>query len=260
MPIMLVLLALGGLAVGSFLNVVIVRVPAHESLLRPRSHCPYCEAPIAARDNIPILSWFLLRGKCRACGEDIPLGYPLVEAANAVLWVLAGLRFGVDWPTPAFAALFSVLLALSVIDLELYLLPDRITYPSIVASLVILAGLSFVATDNPKGAILGALIGGVGYAGFLAVTLVAYELVAHKEGMGIGDIKLAVVLGLWIGWLHPILVIHAIILAGVLSVVVGGIALVVRRTSQPYPFGPWLAIGAIVVILASSPLLDAAGL
>ena len=78
--------------------------------------------------------------------------------------------------------------------------------------------------------------------------------------MGIGDIKLAVVLGLWIGWLHPILVIHAIILAGVLSVVVGGIALVVRRTSQPYPFGPWLAIGAIVVILASSPLLEAAGL
>lgn len=254
--LLLPLLAFGGLLVGSFLNVVIVRVPSGESVLRPRSRCPRCEAPIAWRDNVPVLSWLLLRGRCRACGEPIPVGYPLVEVANAVLWVAAGLRFGASWELVPYLGFFSVLLALSVIDLELYILPNRITYPSIVVSLVAVVPLSYLAKDDPGRAIRGALIGGVGYLLFLGVTLIAYELIVHKEGMGMGDVKLAGLLGIWIGWIDPILVLYGLIAASVIGLVVGAAILVVRRSSQPYPFGPWLAIGAIVVILASAPILE----
>lgn len=256
--LLLVILALFGLVVGSFLNVVIVRVPSGESLMRPPSRCPQCEVAIAPRDNIPVVSWLLLRGHCRSCGKEIPAGYPLVEAANAVLWVLAGLRFGASWELVPFALFFSVLLALSVIDLELYILPNKITYPSVLVSLPVLVVVSYLGSDNPGGAILGAVIGGVGYALFLGITLIAYELIVRKEGMGMGDVKLAALLGLWVGWIHPILVLYALIAASVLGLVVGAGILIVRRESRPYPFGPWLALGALVVILASNPILDRA--
>jgi leader peptidase (prepilin peptidase)/N-methyltransferase len=258
--LLLVILGVFGLAVGSFLNVVIVRVPSKESLLTPPSQCPLCETPIATRDNIPVLSWLLLRGKCRSCREPIPVGYPLVEAGNAFLWVVAGLRFHSIPVAVGFALFFSVLLALSVIDLELSILPDRITLPSAVASMVLLTVLAFVATGNPKGAILGAVIGGVGYSLFLFVVLIGFELIAHKEGMGFGDVKLALVLGLWLGWIHPILVLFSLIAASFTGLLVGVGYLVVRRKSMPFPFGPWLAIGAVGVILAARPILSVYGL
>jgi leader peptidase (prepilin peptidase)/N-methyltransferase len=254
--VLLPLLAIAGLLVGSFLNTVIVRVPSGQPVLRPGSRCPRCEAPIAWRDQVPVLSWLLLRGRCRACEESIPVGYPLVEVANAALWVAAGLRFGASWELLPYAVFFSVLLALSVIDLELYLLPNRITYPSIVVSLVVIVPLSYLATDDPGRAIRGALIGGFGYLLGLGLTLIAYELIVHKEGMGMGDVKLAGLLGIWIGWIDPILVLYGLIFASIIGLVVGAVILVIRRSSQPYPFGPWLAIGAVVVILASNPVLD----
>lgn len=255
LPILLPVLALFGLVVGSFLNVVIVRVPSGESIVRPPSRCPQCEQPIAGRDNIPVVSWLLLKGRCRSCGESIPAGYPLVELGNAVLWVLAGVRFGASWETLPYALFFSVLLALSVIDLELYILPNKITYPSVLVSLAAVVPLSFLATDEPANAILGAVIGGVAYAGFLGITLIAYELIVRKEGMGMGDVKLAALLGIWIGYLNPFLVFYALMAASVVGLVVGAAILVVRRASQPYPFGPWLALGAIVAILFSDQLL-----
>lgn len=255
---LLPLLAVFGLVVGSFLNVVIVRVPSGGSVVRPASKCPLCEAEIRPRDNIPVLSWVLLRGRCRSCGEPIPVGYPLVEAGNAVLWVAAGLRFEATWEVVPYAVFFSVLLALSVIDLELYILPNKITYPSVLVSLVAVVPLSYLAVDKPGRAILGAVIGGVGYALFLGITLIAYELIVHKEGMGMGDVKLAALLGIWVGWIDPLLVLYALIAASVIGLVVGAGILIVRRASQPYPFGPWLAVGAVVVILASRPILDRA--
>ncbi|CAN5641957.1 A24 family peptidase [soil metagenome] len=257
--LLLVLLAVIGLVIGSFLNVVIVRVPSGESLVRPPSKCPQCEAPIAPRDNIPVLSWLLLRGRCRSCSEPIPAGYPLVELANAALWVLAGVRFGAGWVLVAYAVLFSVLLVLSVIDLELYILPNKITYRAILAS-VVAVPLVARAVDDPSSAMWGALIGGVGYAGFLLVTLLAYELIVHKDGMGMGDVKLAVVLGIWVGFLSPYLVLFALIAASVIGLVVGAGIFLVRRASQPYPFGPWLAVGAVAVILTSRQILDAYGM
>jgi leader peptidase (prepilin peptidase)/N-methyltransferase len=151
---------------------------------------------------------------------------------------------------------FSVLLALSVIDLELYILPNKITYPSVLVSVVAVVPLSYLAVDEPGEAILGALIGGVAYALFLGITLVAYELIVHKEGMGIGDVKLAALLGIWVGWIEPLLVLYALVAASIVGLVVGAAILFVRRASQPYPFGPWLAVGAVAVILASQPILD----
>jgi leader peptidase (prepilin peptidase)/N-methyltransferase len=253
--LLLTFLALFGLAVGSFLNVVIVRIPSGDSLLHPPSRCPLCETAIAPRDNIPVVSWLLLRGRCRSCSEPIPVGYPLVEAANAALWVIAGLRFGLTAPLLPFALLFSVLLALSVIDLELYILPNKITYPSILASLVIIPILSFAVADDPVGSILWALIGGFGFAGILAITLIAWELIVHKEGMGLGDVKLAVLLGLWSGWIHPVLPLLALVASSIIGLVAGVAIMIVRRESRAFPFGPWLALGTIVVILAATPIL-----
>lgn len=258
--VLLPLLGIFGLAVGSFLNVVIVRVPSRESVLHPPSKCPQCEQPIAPRDNIPVVSWLLLRGRCRSCGKEIPAGYPLVELSNAVLWVIAGLRFGASWELLPYAAFFSVLLALSVIDLELYLLPDRITYPTAVVSALVVVPLAFAVDDDPWSRILAALLSGIGYAAFLWVTLIGFELVAKKQGMGFGDVKLALSLGIWIGWIHPVLVLYSLIAASILGLIVGVAVLAVRKKSRPYPFGPWLALGAIVVILASDPILEAARL
>lgn len=258
--LLLVLLAVFGLAVGSFLNVVIVRVPSDESVLSPPSKCPMCEKPIARRDNIPVLSWILLKGKCRNCGEPIPAGYPLVEAGNAVLWVLAGVAFGASaWVIP-YALLFSVLLALSVIDLELYILPNRITYPTILVSLVAIPVLALLFADDPASAILGAVIGGIAFAGFLLVMLLGWELIMRKEGMGMGDVKLAVILGLWLGLINPLLCLFALIASSLIGLVVGVGILFVRKESRPFPFGPWLAIGTILVILFSGPILRVYGI
>jgi leader peptidase (prepilin peptidase)/N-methyltransferase len=153
--------------VGSFLNVVIVRVPSGESVLHPPSKCPQCEQSIAPRDNIPVISWLLLRGHCRSCGTDIPAGYPLVELANAALWVIAGLRFGASWELLPYAVLFSVLLALSVIDLELYILPNRITYPSIVVSAIAVVPSCRSRRPTTRAATSCRRSWGLGYAGFL---------------------------------------------------------------------------------------------
>ncbi len=253
--LLLVLLAVFGLAVGSFLNVAIVRIPSGESILSPPSKCPLCEQAIAPRDNIPIVSWLLLKGKCRNCGEPIPAGYPLVEATNVVLWVLAGLRFGDTIWVIAYALLFSVLLVLSVIDLELYILPNRITYPSIIVSAVAIPVLAFAVLDDPAAAILGAAIGAIGFAGFLLVLLLAWELILRKEGMGMGDVKLAVLLGMWLGLINPLLCLFALIASSVIGLIVGIAILVVRKESRPFPFGPWLALGTILVILFSGPIL-----
>jgi len=184
------------------------------------------------------------------------VGYPLVEIANVVLWGLAAARFGLSWELIAYLALFSVLLALSVIDIELYLLPNKITYPAILLSIAAVPVFAFLASDSPGSTIRSAYLGGVGYAGFLLITLLLYELIVRREGMGMGDVKLAVLLGLWVGWIHLFLVIYAMIFACVLGAVVGLVILVVRRSSRAFPFGPWLAIGAIGAILVSQPILE----
>lgn len=244
------------LAVGSFLNTLIVRAPTEEKILSPGPRCQSCDARLGARDLVPVVSWVASRGRCRHCDGEIAVGYPLVEIANVVLWALAAARFGATWDLPVYLVLFSVLLALSVIDLELYLLPNRITYPSIVASIVLVPVLSFALREDPAWAITSAYVGGFGYALFLLVMTVVFEFFLRKEAMGMGDVKLAVVLGIWVGWIHLVLVVYALLFACLLGVVVGGVVLVVRRESRAFPFGPWLAIGAVAAILYSDRILD----
>ncbi|QYG93106.1 prepilin peptidase [Iamia sp. SCSIO 61187] len=250
MPVVgLVGLGLGGLVVGAFLNVVIVRLPDGDSLLGP-SRCPECETPIRRRDAIPVLSWILLRGRCRSCGEPIPAGYPLVELANAVLWVGAGLRFGPSWALVPMLVLVSTLLAQSVIDLELYRLLDKITFPVLGASVVLIAAASALEGDPTRVGM--AVLGGVAYGAFLGVP--AFVM---PRGMGLGDVKLALLLGLFLGWLHPVLILFSLIIACGLGIVVGLLVLVARRgKSEPFPFGPWLALGCVLALLFSDPLLD----
>lgn len=249
--VLYVFLGLGGLAVGSFLNVVIVRMPDDDaSLLRPASKCPQCETAILGRDNIPVVSFVLLRGKCRSCREPIPLGYPLVEGANAVLWIAAAARFGFTWALIPFLLLFSTLLAQSVIDLELYRLLDRITFPVFGISLALIVAVSVIEGDPRQ--VVPAVIGAVGYFLFLFIPALIYP-----RGMGLGDVKLALLMGLFLGWVNPLLCLYAVIAACLLGLVAGAILYFARgRKSAEFPFGPWLALGCVVVLFLSGTILD----
>lgn len=250
---------LAGLLFGSFANVIVHRVPRKESLVRPRSRCPACGARIRAADNVPVVSWILLRGRCRHCGAPIAWRYPLVEALTAVLFALAVLRIPdgdhpahTQWDLLAYLPFLFVLVPLSFIDLEHKILPNRIVLPAIGAG----ATLFGVAAAAGPGldAWLRALGGGaVGFAAFLALAIVS------PRGMGMGDVKLAALLGLglgYLGWAH-------VFLGFFLSFVVGsvaGLALIAARRAgmkSQVPFGPWLAIGTVVAVLVGSPLVDA---
>src|SRR5215203_6768148 len=147
-----------GLVIGSFLNVVIWRVPRRESVVTPPSHCPECDVEIPPYDNIPVLSWLVLRGRCRQCGTRISVRYLLVELSSAGLWVAMALRFGWSWELPAYLVLVSALLALALIDLDTFLLPNKIVYPLTVA-LVVLLGLAAVLDDSGDD-LVRALLGG----------------------------------------------------------------------------------------------------
>lgn len=251
-PIALVGLGVLGLLVGSFLNVVIVRLPEGESIASPPSHCLECGTPIKPWDNIPVLSWFLLRGRCRACGEQFGFAYVLVEVGNAALWVIAGLRFGASWALLPMLVLVSTLLAQSVIDLETSRLLDKINFPVLGASVLMIAAASALEGDPTRVGM--AVLGSAIYSGALFVFgLISFR---GKQGMGLGDVKFALVLGLYLGWVHLALVGVAMMLGSIIGLVVGAIMYVIRRKSAHYPFGPWLALGCLVTLLASGPILD----
>ncbi|HRW39759.1 MAG TPA: A24 family peptidase, partial [Aquihabitans sp.] len=165
-------------------------------------------------------------------------------------------RFGATAPLIPYCLLFSVLLVLSVIDLELYILPNRITYPTIVASAIAIPILSVVAADDPVGSIIRAYLCGIAFAGILLLTTLAYAVVARKDGMGMGDVKLAVILGMWAGWIHPVLPLIALIASSLIGLVIGVGFMVKRGRSDYFPFGPSLAIGTVVVIMFAAPILD----
>ena len=224
-----------GLAIGSFLNVVIVRVPEGRSLWRPRSACPGCSAQLAWHDNIPVLSFLLLRGRCRGCGMRISRRYPIVEGVMGVALVSAYVAFG---PTADFVVagvLLATLIVITAIDLDRQLIPDVITLPGIVAGLALNLATGRISWfDSVVGILLG---GGL----FLVIILVS------RGGMGGGDLKLGAMLGAFLGW-------KALLLALFVAVVLGGVVAIVflasglRGRKDPIPFGPFLAIGGAVAI------------
>ncbi|MCW2746785.1 MAG: prepilin signal peptidase PulO-like peptidase [Mycobacterium sp.] len=246
-----------GLAIGSFLNVVVHRVPLGESVVHPRSRCPGCETAIAPRDNVPVLSWLLLRGRCRQCAEPISLRYPLVELACAVLFAVLAFRFGratTDLAAlPAYLYLAAVGLALALIDLAVYKLPNVLTLPSyVVGSLLLLPA----ALAGPG---LSAWVRGLlGMAVLYALYFVLW-FVSGGRGMGFGDVKLAGVLGLYLGYLGwGVLAVGTV--GGFVAGAIGGLLLVWRRRGglrQHIPYGPWMILGALVAVFAGQAISDA---
>jgi leader peptidase (prepilin peptidase)/N-methyltransferase len=250
--IVAVICGIYGLVVGSFLNVVIWRVPRKESIVRPPSHCPGCDSPIAVRDNVPVFSWVLLRGHCRTCSAPISARYPLIELLTAVLWAAVGARFHDSWALPAYLVFTAGLIALSAIDLEHYILPNRIVYPLGFAGAGLLAFAS--ALEHDWGA-YGRACGGA-LAAF-TFFYVVHMIVPH--GMGFGDVRLSFVLGLYLGWLGWGYVAGGLFVGFLYGAVVGVVIIAVvgkRGRKMHIPFGPFLALGAMTFVLFGGPILD----
>lgn len=240
-----------GLAVGSFLNVVIYRVPRKESVVKPRSRCPGCGTTLAAKDNIPVVSWLLLKGRCRTCGEPISIRYPLVELLTATLFVVTAVRLGVDAALPAFLVVVAGLVAISAVDLERFIVPNRILYPTlfIAAPLLLLAA----AIDSDWEGVKTAAIGGA--IGFLVLFVIH---MVSPAGMGFGDVRLAGLIGMATGWLSVGHVAVALFLGFAVAAVVGIalMALGLKGRKDKLPFGPFLATGAMLAILFGGPIIE----
>jgi len=237
-----VLVAIVGLLVGSFVNVVVARLPEHRSLWGPRSACPGCGAGIAWHDNIPLVSFVALHGRCRACGMKIPWRYLLIEASTAGLFLLAYATFGLSAALAPALILLAALVAITFIDLEHQIIPDVITLPGIVTG---------VAANLATGAVpwLDSVIGAIVAGGlFFAIIL------ASGGGMGGGDMKLAAMLGAFLGWqLTLVAVFLAVLGGGATAVAILGAGRLGRK--DPIPFGPFLAIGGAAALLWGPRLL-----
>jgi leader peptidase (prepilin peptidase)/N-methyltransferase len=243
-----VILALLGLSIGSFLNVVIYRLPLGKSIIRPGSACPSCGHTIPFYLNIPLISYIMLRGKCKYCGEGISPRYLFVELVSAVVGLGYFFWLGASWQFLAYTVLTLALLAVFLIDLEHYIIPDQITYPGIVI------GLAF-SLVNPDISILGSVLGMViGGGGLLLIALLG-DWLFKKESMGGGDIKLAAMLGAFLGWEKVLFVFVA---ASVIGLVASIFALYFSksvRESRRIPFGPFLAAAAVTAIIIGDYLI-----
>lgn len=241
-----------GLLIGSFLNVVVHRVPAGLSVVSPPSACPTCTSPIRPRDNVPVFGWLLLRGRCRDCGAPISPRYPLVELGAGVLFAVMALRFGLDPVLPAFLYLAAVGLALALIDLDCKRLPDALTLPSYPVAVVLLGVAALAGSDS--GSLLRAVLGGLVMFGVYFALCFAYP-----AGMGFGDVKLSGVLGLYLGWLGWGALAVGLFLGFLLGGVFGIALIAVKKGGRKtaVPFGPFMLLGALLAVLVGQELADA---
>ncbi len=234
---------ISGALIGSFLNVVVYRLPLGQSLVKPRSHCPKCEEPVSPRDNVPVLSWLWLRGHCRHCGESIPARYPAVELLTAIAFVAVVLARGIHIELVALIPFTAMLIAVAFIDLQYKIVPNKIMLPAAIWGLA--TALAFRTDIAPE-----LLIAGAGaFAFFLLAALI------HPKGMGMGDVKLAGVMGLYLGRL----IVPALLVAFLVGTVVG-LGLIARHGARSrkvgVPFAPFLALGGLVALLAGQQLID----
>jgi leader peptidase (prepilin peptidase)/N-methyltransferase len=234
---------ISGAVIGSFLNVVVYRLPLGQSLVKPRSHCPSCDTPVSPRDNVPLLSWLFLKGRCRHCGESISARYPAVELLTALCFVAVVLARGIHPELIALIPFTAVLIAVTFIDLQYKIVPNKIMIPAAVYGLA--TALAFRTHALPE-----LLIAGAG-----AFTFFLLAALIHPKGMGMGDVKLAGVMGLYLGRL----VIPALVIAFLVGSVVG-IGLVMRYGARSrkvgVPFAPFMAFGGLVAMLAGQQLID----
>ena len=250
MTILIGMCALLGLVVGSFLNVVIYRIPRHESVVSPRSACPTCATPIIGRDNIPVLSWLLLRGHCRQCHGPISWHYPFIEVLCAGLFAGASARLGASWALPAFLVALAGLLALASIDLTQLLLPKAIVYYTLAIESALLLATTII--DHQWRQLL--IAAGCALAWFLFFYLL--NLLSPRI-LGFGDVRLAPLLGLTLGWLGVRYVFLGFFVANLLGALIGLTLIATKRIrrDQPVPYGTFLALGAGVAIYAGPVLL-----
>jgi leader peptidase (prepilin peptidase)/N-methyltransferase len=240
-----------GLFIGSFLNVVIYRVPAGLSVVSPRSRCPRCETEIKAYDNVPVVSWLVLRGRCRSCGEPISARYPLVEVFTGLLFALTAWWLGLAWDLPAFLYLAAIAVALSMIDFDTKRLPDAIVLPSYVVSGVLLA-LAALLDARWDDLLRGALAGAAVFAFYFLLAVI------KPGGMGFGDVKLGGILGLYLGWLSWGAVIVGTFAGFVLGAVVGVVVMATGKGGRKtkVPFGPFMFIGTYLAFAVAQPIVD----
>ncbi len=269
-----------GLAVGSFLNVVIHRVPRGESVVRPRSRCPRCGTPIGARDNVPVLSWLWLRGRCRHCAQPISARYPAFELATGALFAALAWRYGPSVEALLWMGFGAALLAAAAIDFEHQIIPDEISLGGLAAGLVLMPALGWLAGGSYPRALLesalGALLGGgalwaVGFAharasvamgrrfehwpgeGEASPRPASLDYWTWFPGLGFGDVKLLAMIGAWVG---AVGVVQTILAAAVAGLALGlGVVAVRRRFDAPFGFAPAIAVGALLVVLFPGPWL-----
>jgi leader peptidase (prepilin peptidase) / N-methyltransferase len=230
-----------GLVVGSFLNVVIYRLPRHESLVRPPSHCPACSSLVRWHDNVPVFGWLMLRGKCRDCGQRISVRYPLVEGMTGVAFCLCFVRFGVQWPVLVAFAFVAAMIAIAFIDWDKMIIPNSIVLPGTVIGLA--ASIAISPGDWWK-----YLAASAGAAAFLFVLAMIWA-----GGMGPGDIKMAMFMGAVLGTAVIVGLFAAFLIGALAGVVL--MATKKRTRKDKIPFGPYLAVGAILALFFGGPLL-----
>lgn len=229
-----------GMAVGSFLNVCIYRLPRPLSLIRPRSMCPSCQAKIAFYDNIPVLSYLWLRGRCRHCGAAISLRYPMVEVVSGLFAVAILIHYGLSWEALFLYALVAALLVVTFVDIDHQIIPDVITYPGIAVGFL----ASFlVGHITYKESLFGIILGG----GILLLVASGYNLLTKREGMGGGDIKLLAMIGAFLGWKG---IIFTIFVGSAIGAAVGTVSALRTEKGRKLaiPFGPFLSLGALLFI------------
>ena len=237
-PLVWIYAGLLGLIVGSYLNVLVHRLPSGKSTIWPRSRCPFCGGPIKARDNIPILSFLLLKGRCRHCGAPISWRYPFIESFTAIAFVSCVLRFGLTAETLIAILFVSLMVLLAAIDLEHFLLPDSVTLPGLLVGLALRAW-------HPHTSFLDALAGAVVGAGLLILLINFWFWLRHEEGMGLGDVNMLALVGAFLGWQGVLTTLFFAALSGAITGIVLMVAGRVGLRSR-LPFGVFLALGGLV--------------
>ena len=237
-----------GIILGSFLNVCIHRLPLHQSIVFPASHCCSCKKPIAFYDNIPLLSFIMLRGACRHCKAPISYQYPIVELLTGLLSLACMFTWGVGLPYAVSLAFCAALIVVSFIDLEHQIIPDSISLPGILCGLI----LSFF---TPSLTFLDSLLGAALGGGSLLIIAGGYYLITRQEGMGLGDVKLLAMMGAFLGWQSILF----IIMVGSFSGALVGIAVMIKKKKDrryAIPFGPFLSLGAVSYLLYGQQIID----
>jgi len=242
-----VFLAAVGLAIGSFLNVCIYRLPRHESLSFPASHCTSCQRPLDWFENVPVIGWLALRGRCRTCGDAISSMYPIVEAITAAVFVTGYAIYGLT-PLLAVRLLFAcAMIVLFAIDLQHRILPNAITLPGVIAGLL----FSLLLPPGWLSSLVGVLVGG----GILYVIGEAYYRWRGVEGLGMGDVKMLAMIGAFLGWQLTLL---TLVMASLAGSIIGVLLIATRRRSMQYalPFGTFLAVGALIAAVVGDPIVS----